>query len=253
MKRSMTLVVIIVGVMQSLWAEKLNLGDPNLVERFGMQIVKEKIDLYDVDALGLWVLKNDYRSKYQKVRNDEFELDDAKKWAFDKFKQKLSRIKPIDKDAEFHLYLSGVEFGKYDFRGKKFPLLNALEEGTYMRYGGRGKIVERWRGAKLVFENATSEINYLPMEKEEAKKFVRSRKDKYGNIDRNLAAHYVYTITSYEETDEFRPNEQVMRIKFTGRLKSVDFMDKKQKYVLKHFEFLPNRNPDMNNSNTGGK
>jgi len=242
--------LLVIASMLPLFAGKMDLGDPNLVERFGMNIVKDKIDLYDPDELGLWVLQRDYQQKYRKVRNDEFELEDAKKWALEKFKQKLAKVKPIDKDTEYHIYLGGVKFGKYDFKEKKFPLTNALEENSYMQYRGKGKVVNPYRSSKLMFENASAEVNYIPMEKADAKKFLKSRKNKYGNVDRDLIAHYVYTITSFEEVDEFQPNGRGMTIKFEGKLKSVEFMDKKRKHVLKKVDFDRVGNPSFENNNT---
>jgi len=251
--KKLTILILMAGMVLPLFAERLNLGDPGLVERFGKHIVKDKIDLYDPDTLGLWVLQHDYRQKYNRVHNDEFELDDAKKWALEKFKLKLSKLKPIDPNAEYDLYLGGVSFGKYDFKEERFPLKGAIEEGTYMQYPGKDYIVKSWHDSILKFENATSKDNFIPMEKAEAKKFLRSRKDKYGNIDRRLVAHYVYTLVGYEEDEEFIPNSKKMTIKFKGKLKFVEFMDEKKKRVLRRIDFLSNTVSDMNNTNKGGE
>lgn len=228
------LLILLVGIIPLL-GEELNLQDKMLVEHFGALIVKDKIDLYDSDEFGLWVLKKDYQSKYRKVQNDEFEFNDAKEWAFNNFKKKLEKVKPFTKDTEFHLFLSS-KFGKYDFKSKTFPI-EALSEGTFMQYAGKGDLVHYYSNSKLVFENATDEVNFLAMTKDEAKKFIKLRKDKYGNIDRKLIAHYIYTITNFKEVNEFKPNGQDMTIKFTGKLKSVEFMDKKQKHILKKVDF----------------
>ena len=222
--------IVLVMIYAPLYAEKLNLNDRNLVERFGMNIVKSKIDLYDPDEFGLWVLENDYRTKYQKVRNDEFELDDAKKWAFEKFKKKLSMIKSIDPKAIYHLYLK-VRFGKYDFKNGRFPV-EALTENSYMQYAGKGKIVNRYAESKLFFDNANSDVNYIAMDKQKAKHFLQTRKNRWGDVDRSLVAHYIYKINSYEEEKEFQPGRSSMILKFTGTLISVEFMDKKTKNIL---------------------
>jgi len=246
--KKVLLILMVVLVVPS-FAEKLNLDDNKLVEKFGALILKDKLDIYDPDEFGQYVLEKDYRSKYQKVRNDEFELDDAKKWAFDKFKEKLNKVKPLDKNADYHLIL-GIKFQKYDFKNKRFPI-DALTEGSYMQYGGKNDIVSSYSRSKLVFENATDDVNFIPMSKDEAKKFVKARKDKYGNVDRQLTAHYIYKIAEYKEVDEFKPNGRKMTLKFVGKLKSVEFMDKKQKHVLKKvdFENMGNTSPADNNTN----
>lgn len=228
------LLVLLLGII-SLSGEELNLQDKMLVEHFGALIVKDKIDMYDSDEFGLWVLKKDYKSKYRKVQNDEFEFSDAKEWAFNNFKKKLEKVKPFSKDTEFHLFLSS-KFEKYNFKSKTFPI-DALSKGTFMKYAGKGNLVHYYSDSRLVFENATDEVNFLAMTKEKAKEFIRVRKDEYGNIDRQLIAHYIYTITNFKEVNEFKPNGQRMTIKFTGRLKSVEFMDKKRKHILKRVDF----------------
>jgi len=237
------LLILLVGIIP-LFGEELNLQDKVLVEHFGALIIKKKLDLYDSDEFGLWVLKKDYQSKYRKIRHDEFEFNDAKEWAFNNFKKKLSKVKPFTKNTEFHLFLRS-KFNKYDFKSKTFPI-EALSEGTYMSYSGKNDLVNYYNNSKLVFENATDAVNFLSMKKDEAKKFIKLRKNKYGNINRNLVAHYIYTITDFEEVDEFKPNGRKMTIKFTGKLKSVEFMDKKRKHVLKRVDFNTTIVPSVN-------
>lgn len=230
------------------FAEKLDLGNPLVVENFGTNIVKEKLDTYDSVALGLWYLKNNYRSKWERVRNDEFELDDAKSWAFEQLKKKLAKAEPIRKDAEYHLYLTS-KIEKYDFKAKSFPV-NALSENSYMRYRGKGVFVDAYRDSKLLFENASTSINFIPMEKAAAKKFIQSRKNKYGDINRQIIAHYVYTITDYMEDREFTSDGSPMTIKFMAKLKAVEFMDKSRKHILRTVNF---ESPDISNEDNLSK
>jgi len=216
-------------------AEKLDLGNPLVVENFGINIVNEKLDTYDSVALGLWYLKSNYRSKWNRVRNDEFESDDAKTWAFEQLKKKLSKIQSIDKNMEYHLYLN-AKFGKYDFKTQSFPV-EALSGNSYMSYLGKGEFVDRYYASKLFFENADESVNSIPMKKPDAKKFIKLRRTKYGTIDRKIIAHYVYTITNYTEDKEFTSSGSPMTIKFTAKLKLVEFMDKKRTKVLHKVDF----------------
>jgi len=237
--------IIALGLV-GLYAEELNLDDKTLVENFGASLVKKKLDLYDPDEIGLWVLKNEYQSKYQKTRNDEFEFNDAKEWALNNFKKKLEMTKPIDVHQEYHLLLS-IDFGEYDFKTKRFAV-KAIEKGTYMSYSGKGELVSNYSNSKLEFDNAVDQYNFIEMEKDEAKEFIRSRKDKYGTIDRRLSAHYIYTITDFQEVNEFKPNESQMTIKFTGHLKLAEFMDKEGKKILKTINFDQNQSHNENNT-----
>jgi len=222
------------------YAEKFDLSDPLVVEKFGANIVKNKLETYDKEALGLWYLQNKYQDKWSKVRNDEFELDDAKIWAVEQLKKKLDKVKQIDKNSEYHLNLR-ITFNKYDFKSKSFPI-EALTENSYMSYAGKGEFVNSYRDSKLVFEKFDDSVNSLPMQKDDAKKFIKVRKDTYGSIDRELSAHYVYVITEFEEDNEFSSSGNPMTIKFTGKLKSVEFMDKNGKQVLSKVDFTKSTN-----------
>jgi len=235
MKKMLMPLVVLVGLVVPTFAEKLDLGNPNIVENFGATIVKEKLDTYDSVSLGLWFLKKNYHEKWSRVRNDEFELDDAKVWAFDQLKKKLDKAKPIKKGAEYHLHLTS-KIEKYDFKAKSFPV-KALSENSYMQYKGKNIFVTGYSSSKLLFENASTSVNFIPMEKAAAKKFIKSRKDRYGTVDRNIIAHYVYTITSFSEDREFKSDGSTMTIKFMGKLKSVEFMDKSRKHILYRVDF----------------
>jgi len=217
-----------------LLAEELTLNDKNILENFEAQIIKKKFDLYDPDALSTWALSHYYPQKYQKVQNDEFEFDDAKVWALDNFKKKLEMIAPIAEDTQFHTNLR-VTFGEYDFKTKRFPL-EALTKNSYLSFSGKGEFVSSYNNSTVTFTNADNEANYLEMEKDKAKAFIASRKNRYGSIDRELIAHYIYTINKYEEDRQFQPNSDAM-LKFTANLISVEFMESKTNEVLKKYEY----------------
>lgn len=239
-------IILLCLVFMPAFAEKLDLGNPLVVENFGANIVKNKLDTYDFVALGLWYLENNYRSKWNRVRDDEFELDDAKNWAFSQLKKKLAKTKPIDKNAEYHLYLNS-RFTKYDFKSQAFPV-EALSENSYMSYSGKGEFVNRYSKSRLSFENADESVNFIPMKKADAKKFIKLRKNSYGSINRQIVAHYIYTITNYIEDREFKSDGSPMSIKFVAKLKSVEFMDKSRKHILHivDFEKIDDKSSDAN-------
>lgn len=220
------------------FAREWNLNDGHLVESFGLGIVGKKLDVYDPDALGEWALETYYYNKYRKTKNDEFEFDAAKQWALNAFKKRIGMVKLPGSKSDIHLYLNS-EFGKYDFKNQRFPLKGMTAE-SFIRYNGEGKVVSSYKNSKLVLENADAEKNYLPMAKEEARKFIRRRKDSYGDIDRRLVLHYVYRLKSAEEKDEFDPGNSMMTILFTGHIRYIEVMDKEKKSVLYRIVFSDN-------------
>ena len=237
MKKVITIVLLCL-LSNQVMAGKLNLDNPSIVEYFGANIIKKKFDTYDSDTLAIWYLKDNYKEKWYRVKNDEFEFDGAKIWALNQLKKQLSDLKPIDKEAEYHLYLK-ASFGKYNFKLKGFPI-KALSEDSYMTYHGKGIFVDNYYAysSKLFFENANNKFNFIPMEKTKAKKFINSKKDRYGNINRRLTAHYIYKITNFTEDRKFKSNGSTMTIKFTGKIKSVEFIDRKN--ILYRVDFNSN-------------
>jgi len=153
--KKIILILIIYFMVTPTWsvAKELNLDNRKLVEQFGANILKEKIDSYDPQKLGLWYLKRKYSQKWNSVKNDEFELDDTKIWAFEQLKKRLESIEPIDEKAQYHLYLN-ARFGKYDFKHKRFPIKGALIKRGYMSYWGQGEFVFASPTSNLTFANS---------------------------------------------------------------------------------------------------
>ena len=210
-------IFVLLYISTQLCAKPLMLDKPN-VERLAALLVQEKVKekVYDEDALALWTLQHDYPNKYQNTRNDEFEFDDAKKWALSQFKTKLNKVKKFDENQLFTFNLH-ASMESYDFKENIFPV-NAIASDSYVNIQGNYRLASQ--GA-LVFSNATSDINHIPMPKEKAKEFIKSRK-RYGNIDRRLTASYIFTIKEYKEKSPFKP-ENPMNIEVLATLKSVEF------------------------------
>jgi len=227
-------ILIVIGV-QLLHARDWNLGNPELVEKFGLGIVGKKIDIYDPDSLGEWVLKTYYRKKYNRTHDDEFEFDSAKQWALQSFKKRIGELNLPSNSDNFHLYLN-AKFGKYDFKNRRFPL-DALTKDSYISYRGKGNIVSYYSRSKLFFENASQDKNFLYIPKDQARLFVAKRKSSGGYINRDLIIHYVYKLNNAQENDEFSPDGSKMSIDFTGKILYMDIMDKDKKTVIQRIKF----------------
>ena len=102
-------------------------------------------------------------------------------------KVRLKLVKPVDENSEYYLYL-GEKFGKYNFKSKIF-LIKELSENSYMNYSDNREFVSNYSESKLVFENADNSANFIPMEKDDAKKFIQSRQNSLG--------YYVYTFNKF--------------------------------------------------------
>ncbi len=208
--------------------------DKDAIEYFGKLIIRDKLDTYDSNQLGLQLLKTEHPRKYANVKNNEFELDDAKKWALDNFNNIL---KGVNKDMDYHLSFE-VKFGKYDFKTERFPIYDAIQKDSLHKFTGKDKFVSM---TEVSFKNAINDVNFIEIGKDKAEKFLKTRKNNYGNIDRGLTAHYLFNILECKEKTEHKitqsGNISPMTLHCTAKLKSVEFKDEKQKHVLKKVEF----------------
>jgi len=100
-----------------------------------------------------------------------------------------------------------------------------------MNYSDNREFVSNYTESKLVFENADNSANFIPMEKDDAKKFIQSRQNSLG--------YYVYTFNKFWGSNSVHIRwVYTMTLKFSARLKSVEFMDKKRKHILHSATFV---------------
>lgn len=221
------IIFVLMYISTQLGAKPLMLDNLN-IERLGAILVQEKVKekAYDEDTLALWTLQYDYANKYQNTRNDEFEFEDAKIWALSSFKTELNKVEKFDENQLFTFNLN-ASMESYDFKENLFPV-NALTSDSYINIRGSGRFT--YNGT-LVFDNATSDINHIPMIKEKAKAFIKSRK-RNGHIDRSLSASYIFTIKGYKEKSPFIPGKNTMQLEVLATLKSVEFKNSKTGKVI---------------------
>lgn len=140
------------------------------------------------------------RDTYNKYKNDEFEWHDK----FQILKQNLDK-KIADADlTSSYTVVTGVDFGDYDFTNEGFPV--TIGEGTFFPLGYNDSYYEAKRGS--VFNSQTAlkldgfhKYNFIKLPKDEAKTFLQSRKDRYGNVDRSLTLQITYKIASYDSKE----------------------------------------------------
>lgn len=130
-----------------------------------------------------------YRSDvWDRYRNDEFELQDKRDETVKMMKERISSF-PLNE--EFVVYTS-FDFGDYDFKKQVFPL-DSLTETTYFPEfrGNSGSFPYTY---KVFFKN-TAKIGNINMAKDDARNFLKKRKDRYGDVDRSVNAKLQFRIT----------------------------------------------------------
>ena len=139
-------------------------------------------------------------SVYNKYKNDEFEWYDQ----FQTLKQKLDDSVANADLTSTYTIVTSVNFGDYDFSQGGFPV--AIGEGTFFPLG---TVDKGWNADyKSIFTktialklDAFDSYNFLEMEKDAAKTFLQSRKNSYGNVNREITLEITYKIASYDSAE----------------------------------------------------
>lgn len=179
------------------------------------------------DAFGLWYLYGYQRSKYDRVKNDEFERDDAIKSAYKIFVKKQKEYEGyIGENSILNL---NITFGEYNFKEMNFPLAT-MTKSSFIRYNDDP--YDNQCSGKLIFDNTKIENAILPMGKDEAKKFIQKRKSSSGSISRDLIAKYYYTIVSTETTMDETNYSARPHVRVIGHINKLEILDKKEKVLI---------------------
>lgn len=123
-----------------------------------------------------------YRKQvWQKYHDDEFALQDKRKETIKIMKEKFESFDA----SEPFVIRTELSFGKYDFENNIFPV-NGLEKGTYFpqSHYNTGAFPHSFE----LHVKSVDRIGDLSMPKNEARKFINSRKDTNGDVDRTIFA-----------------------------------------------------------------
>ena len=167
---------------------------------------------------------------YNKYKNDEFEWYDQ----FQKIKQNCDNAIANADFSSTYSIVTGLEFGDYDFEKGGFPV--SIPEGTFFplgkcSYSSSVNYYSVFRKEIALSIDSFSDYNFLPMEKDVAKAFLQGRKDRYGNVDRNITVQIKYKIASYdsEEYKDFAdlaiPNNYLPIVGIIESITVYDFSD----------------------------
>ncbi|MRI32501.1 DUF4852 domain-containing protein [Endozoicomonas sp. OPT23] len=133
-----------------------------------------------------------YMRKYRhevwsKYKNDEFDLEDKRQETINIIKEK---VRKFDLNKEFTIYYN-LKFEKYNFERELFPI-NGFSE-TFYFYEKENSVGSYPSKYKVFFTNH-QKLGDLPMSKDKAKKFLKSRKDRNGYVNRSIYAKIVINI-----------------------------------------------------------
>lgn len=195
-------------------------------DTLGFAAVGQEIKNMDGALVGEWFLYHTNRNKYRKVKNDEFEFNDAKIEAKKDFEEKVSNyLKAYEQSYSINL---ATEFGEYDFANENFPL-KLLTSDSYVSFSGSDDPTCGYGSSRIMFDNANETKNVLPMKKDDAKLFLQAKKDKYsGYINRTLSAKVNFNIVKNELNKLPTNAESCVSLTTMGHIKSIEIIDSKK-------------------------
>ena len=145
-------------------------------------------------------MKTQRRDVWRAYRNDEFELEAKRAETIEIMKE---RVDALDLHQDFEINTS-VELGSYDFDAQEYPLKGPGRNSYYTCSMQRLFVMPPSFLYCRVFFTNPEILGPLKMAKEEAKAFLSSRKDRYGQVERDLPARIRFRVHStHNDPGEF--------------------------------------------------
>lgn len=182
------------------------------------------------DSLSLDYAKSIEEDVYDKYKNDEFEWNDKFETIKKNFAAKVENAK-VDNIFGFTL---DMEFGDYDFSKEAYSI--KINPGTFIpldsvgNWGCKTNEFNSRIGLKL---KDIEKYNLLKMSKDEAKTFLQSRKNSYGDVNRTVRVFYKFEIGSlnssaYKEWEKIASSNGYLPL--IGEILETKVLDVKNNY-----------------------
>ena len=137
-------------------------------------------------------------SVYKQCRNDEFQFHKRRRETSEQMKQVAESVNLDDTVA----LLTTMSIGNYDFSSNQF-YVNEAESTRYWHVSRPGYVPDLPGHFELFLKNPLA-IRSIPMTEDAANNFVERRKDRYGNVNRQLYATLNIKLVGFKNAkDEF--------------------------------------------------
>ncbi|WP_443739469.1 DUF4852 domain-containing protein [Treponema sp.] len=177
----------------------------------------------------MYLIYQYFYDDYKQFHNDEFEWEDHKANDIKAINEEIASCKNY-KDKKFYV-VTRAEFGSYDFEKQGYPV--NLPEGTYFSY--QRSSVNSWNDATsdmALYMPDMTKYNFFPMEKSQAKTFQTARKDRWGEIDRNIILVIHYTIEDFGSEKYKKIEKQFAPIQpVVGNISSIEIFDENNQKI----------------------
>lgn len=232
MFRLLLFLIVMATSVLGLNAKEYNLSNGNVQFSLLYDNWNSKVDSISKANVAWWLYETD-NSRYDKYVNDEFEFDSVLNEAKEQFINKIKENAGFSKN-NFILRLNS-RFGDYDFDRQAFPY-EGMDADSYVAYCERcGSVFSSGlicRSSKLTFANTDPDKKYIKLPKDEAKKFLNSRKNNYGDVYRGILAIYYYKIDQMPPLSIPTSTDKCVVMNVEGKIYKVEIYDEKQNKVL---------------------
>ena len=136
--------------------------------------------------------------KWSIYKNDEFLLEENKNKVIQEMKSKSN---DFNTKQNFYIYTS-LYIGKYDFQNSAFPLQEGLKKNTYYTFKPANTpsySMENYPGRFRIFFGNPEFLTGIKMSKNDAKKFITSRKNQWGTVDRKINVYIKFVISGFKD------------------------------------------------------
>lgn len=183
----------------------------------------------------MFLIKKDFYDDWKQFHEDEFEWEDHKANDVKAIQDEINTFKNY-KEKKYYA-VTNAEFGKYDFEKEGYPV--DIAEGVYFQLDQPYNSAATYEERKSIPDMALwlvdfSKYNLFPMSKDKAKSFQTERKDRYGDINRNIILVIHYTIEDFTSTKYKGIAKTFEKSGYTpvvANISSIEIYDEKNKKI----------------------
>lgn len=208
----------------------------NAIEELGLAGLKDTVESVDSKDAGTWYLQKARWGKFKQVRDDEFNYDAAVNESYNMLLKEIEKSQSILNET---FYVDTITyFGEYDFNKEQF---NVSVDNRFIFTNYAQKFVEKDRALDMTFANLSRKSIFFKIDKNKAKEFINSRKDKNGKIDRQLNVRYLFKIKSVKSPVKYslqgcykKTCSSIKWLKTVVELKTINIMDNQKNNLFSY-------------------
>lgn len=163
-------------------------------------------------------MNKNHKNMYNQYRNDEFDFENKKE---EVLKELIENVNSFNPDKTYVINTTS-KFSDYNFTNEYFEF-KPLSDNTYFSYYKTDHCYdcEYHTQVRLFFTNS-EQFQDLTINKDQANKLIKSRKDKRGNIDKKVKIRIYFKIS---DKVECKKNDRYVYASLRGIISHIEVYD----------------------------